>query len=97
MPHLSGARFLPAGSHEQLAFAHFHRLAADAGGRQPAARDVEFETDSYFSDKGNRAKLENMLNRGMASKASRQAILNGTPMIRVEVHPDFINVEVYRD
>jgi hypothetical protein len=59
--------------------------------------DPEDETDSFFSDKGNRAKLENMLNRGMASKASRQAILNGTPMIRVEVHPDFINVEVYRD
>ncbi|WP_379069538.1 hypothetical protein ACHMW4_03585 [Mesorhizobium sp. UC22_110] len=59
--------------------------------------DPEDETDSFFSDKGNRAKLENMLNRGTASKASRQAIVNGTPMIRVKVHPDFIDVEVYQD
>lgn len=59
--------------------------------------DSEDETDSFFADKGNRARLEEMLNRGAASKASRQAILNGTPAIRVDVYSDFINVEVYRD
>lgn len=59
--------------------------------------DPEDETDSFFSDKANRAKLESMLNRGTANKTARHAILNGTPVIRVDIYRDFINVEVYRD
>lgn len=59
--------------------------------------DPEDEEDSFFSDKGNRARLEAMLNRGTVTRAARQAILNGTPMIRVDVYPDFINVDVYAD
>ncbi len=59
--------------------------------------DPEDETDSFFSDKANRARLESMLNRGTANKAARHAILNGTPVIRVDIYRDFINVEVYRD
>lgn len=59
--------------------------------------DREDEQDSFFADKGNRARLEAMLNRGTASKGARQAIVNGTPMIRVDVYSDFINVEIYGD
>jgi len=59
--------------------------------------DPEDEEDSFFSDRGNRARLEAMLNRGTVTRAARQAILNGTPMIRVDVYPDLIDVDVYRD
>lgn len=59
--------------------------------------DPEDDEDSFFSDKGNRARLESLLNRGTVSRSAKQAILNGTPMIRVDVYLDFINVDVYRD
>jgi hypothetical protein len=59
--------------------------------------DPEDEEDSFFADKGNRARLERMLERGSVTPSARRAILDGTPMIRVEVHSDFIDVDVYRD
>lgn len=59
--------------------------------------DAEDERDTFFFDKGNRARLESMLNRGTATGSARQAILHGTPMIRVDVYPDFIDVDVYAD
>jgi len=48
-------------------------------------RDAEDERDSYFADQGNRAYLERLLERGHTSAAARRAIVNGTPMIHVEL------------
>ena len=61
------------------------------------SQDPEDETDSFFDDKANRARLERMLNRGAFSPSARRAILNGTPLIHVEIYRDFINVYVERD
>lgn len=48
-------------------------------------RDPEDESDSYFSDMGNRAALERLLERGHTSSAARRAIVNGTPMVHIEL------------
>ncbi|WP_091524959.1 hypothetical protein [Aerobium aerolatum] len=56
--------------------------------------DPEDEADAFFDDKANRAKLERMLNRGTFSPSAKRAILNGTPLIHVEIYHDFINVYV---
>lgn len=48
-------------------------------------RDPEDEGDSYFSDKGNRAALERLLERGHTAPAARRAIVNGTPMVHIEL------------
>lgn len=56
--------------------------------------DAEDEADSFFDDKANRAKLERMLNRGTFDPSARRAVLNGTPLIHVEIYRDYINVYV---
>jgi len=61
------------------------------------SRDREDEADGFFDSKDNRARLESMLNRGTFSDGARKAIVNGTPLITVDVYPDFINVTVERD
>lgn len=61
------------------------------------ARDLEDEEDSFFESKANRAKLERMLNRGTTTRSAKQAILYGTPLIQVEIYPDFVNVTVLSD
>lgn len=58
------------------------------------SNDSEDELDSFFRSKANRARLESMLNRGTSTAAARRAILNGTPLIHVEIYPNFINVFV---
>lgn len=55
-------------------------------------RDRGDEGDRTFASKANRARLEAMLNRGKASRAVRNAIVNGTPMICVDVYENFIDV-----
>ncbi len=59
--------------------------------------DDEDEGDSFFVDKGNRARLERMLNSGTFTNAARRAILDGTPLVHVEIYRDFINVTVESD
>jgi len=49
-------------------------------------RDAEDESDGYFADQGNRALMERLLERGRTSRAARNAIVNGTPLIRVDVY-----------
>lgn len=56
--------------------------------------DPEDEFDVYFSDKGNRARLEKMLIRGSISDKDLDSILNGTPLIRVDIHTDYVVVTV---
>lgn len=56
--------------------------------------DPEDEADSFFSDKANRARLEKMLFRGALSDDDLDAIINGTPVIRVDIFADHVEVTV---
>src|ERR1700720_3419525 len=49
-------------------------------------RDPEDEPDSFFSKKEDRALLEQMLERGRATPQVITAIVNGTPLIRVDIY-----------
>ncbi len=62
-------------------------------------RDPEDEGDRYFANQGNRAYMERLLERGHTSREARRAIVNGTPMIRVELYRDgggeYVEVSVW--
>ena len=49
-------------------------------------RDPEDESDPFFADQDNRAALEQMLERGRAAPGVIDRVVNGTPLVRVEVH-----------
>jgi hypothetical protein len=49
-------------------------------------RDAEDEPDSFFSRKENRALLEQMLENGRTTPQVISAIVNGTPLIRVDIY-----------
>jgi hypothetical protein len=57
-------------------------------------RDVGDTGDSFFSRAENRARLESMLNRGHADPGVIDRIVNGTPIIRVDVYSDSVEVTV---
>lgn len=57
-------------------------------------RDPEDEPDRFFSSKENRARLERLLEGGATTPEARRIIVNGTPLIRVEVYQDFVNVTI---
>jgi S1-C subfamily serine protease len=57
--------------------ANFHRFGL---------RDQNDEDDHYFADSRNRGTLERLLERGQADPNTVQAIVNGTPLVRVEVY-----------
>jgi len=57
-------------------------------------RDAEDEPDQFFSNKANRARLERLLEGGTTTPEARQLIVNGTPLIRVDVYPNFVNVTI---
>jgi hypothetical protein len=42
-------------------------------------RDLDDENDTFFADEGNRAVLEQMLDRGQADPGVLSRIVNGTP------------------
>jgi hypothetical protein len=52
--------------------------------------------DPFFDSKRNRAILEKMLRRGNASSSALNAIVNSTPLIKVTVYDDHINVKVLK-
>ncbi len=62
-------------------------------------RDPEDEGDAYFADQGTRGYMERLLERGHTPRAARNAIVNGSPMVRVELYRgpqgDYIEVTVY--
>ena len=60
-------------------------------------RDSEDEPDSFFSNKGNRARLEEMLENGRATRDALYRVVNGTPLIRVDIYANGINVTVLSD
>jgi hypothetical protein len=50
--------------------------------------------DPFFKSKKNRAILEGMLKRGRASWSALNKIINGTPLIKVKIYSDHIDVQV---
>jgi len=56
--------------------------------------DPEDDDDSFFALKENRQKLENMIANSRVTKAARQEIINGTPLIHVEIYRDYVNVTI---
>lgn len=62
--------------------------------------DPEDEGDCFFGSKRNREILEQLINRGRTTAQARNAIINGTPMIHVQIYrsgggADYVNVTVY--
>src|SRR4051812_17356229 len=62
-------------------------------------RDDEDEGDTFFSNAKNREVMEKMLERGSSDKGVLRQIVNGTPLIRVEVYAggkgiDYVRVRV---
>ena len=65
--------------------AHFHKFGI---------RDREDTYDSVFGSISNRNTLEKMLNNGQISNSARQAVVNGTPLIRVNIYTNSVDVLV---
>ena len=58
-------------------------------------RDSDDQGDPWFRSDGSRADLQRMLERGGAmSNATRRAIVNGEPLVEVEVYPDSVRVSI---
>jgi len=62
-------------------------------------RDRGDSGDSFFADAENRALLEEMLERGTSTKSAINSVVNGTPVILVQIYRSdsgrpFINVSV---
>ena len=49
-------------------------------------RDVEDEDDQFFRNVKNRELLQQFLERGHTTRAAYQAIVNGQPLIRVNIY-----------
>lgn len=57
--------------------------------------DREDQHDPWFGSTAARAKFERMLNKGSAmSQATRRAIVNGEPVVEVEVYRQSVKVRV---
>ena len=71
--------------------ANFHRFGI---------RDAEDQDDTFFADEGNRAALEQMLERGRADPGVLARIVDSTALIKVDIYRDgggvFIHVMVLR-
>ena len=52
--------------------------------------------DPFFDKKRNRDILENMLRKGNATSKALNSIVNSTPLIKVDVYDDHINVTVLK-
>ena len=57
--------------------------------------DPEDQGDRFFASASNRARLESLIARGQIARGAAAAIINGTPLIHVDIYPDYINVTVY--
>ncbi len=60
-------------------------------------RDSEDEPDSYFSIKRNRARLEELLDNGRTTPDAIYRVVNGTPLIRVDIYAIGISVTIVSD
>jgi hypothetical protein len=82
----SGKRLTSAAAIIRQDRANFHRFNRG---------DAADEWDSFFGSSENRARLERMLNNGSASRATLRRIVNGTPMIRVDIYRNSVDVAVF--
>ena len=58
-------------------------------------RDSDDQGDPWFRTDDSRADLQRMLERdGAMSSATRRAIVNGEPLIEVDVYPDSVRVSI---
>lgn len=58
-------------------------------------RDPDDDSDPWFRTNGQRARLQSMLERGGAfGPGARSAILNGEPLVEVEVWANHVRVNV---
>ncbi|ESY12022.1 hypothetical protein NKH64_22475 [Mesorhizobium sp. M0999] len=61
-------------------------------------RDADDQGDDWFRSNDDRAYLERMLKRGGAmSSSTRNAIVNGEPLIQVDVYSDSVHVSILED
>jgi hypothetical protein len=60
-------------------------------------RDPEDRPDDFFQTKESRASLEHLLENGHTTPEAERAIVNGTPLVRVDIYERFINVTVIAD
>ncbi|WP_224546954.1 hypothetical protein [Mesorhizobium sp. CA16] len=61
-------------------------------------RDSDDQGDVWFRSDGSRADLQRMLERGGAmSSSTRRAIVNGEPLIEVDVYSDGVRVSIVED
>jgi hypothetical protein len=85
----SGQRLTSAAAIIRQDRANFHRFGRG---------DPGDEGDRFFASIDNRAAMERMLERGRASPGAIDAIVNRTPLVRVDVYRDadghFIRVTV---
>ena len=69
--------------------ANFHRFGI---------RDPADQSDEFFTDVNNRAELEALVERGASEPHAINRIVNGTPMVRVDIFSGprgpFVNVTV---
>lgn len=86
----SGSRLTSTAAIIRQDRANFHKFGI---------RDGEDEGDRFFADQGNRALMERLLERGRTTGHARRAIVDGTPLIRVELWrdrgDDYVTVTVY--
>ncbi|MCQ8871327.1 MULTISPECIES: hypothetical protein [unclassified Mesorhizobium] len=58
-------------------------------------RDSDDEADGWFRTNGQRADLQRMLERGGAmSSSTKRAIVNGEPLIQVDVYENSVRVSI---
>jgi hypothetical protein len=64
-------------------------------------RDPEDESDGFFRDVHSREILQKLLERGHTPKEVYRAIVNGQPLVRVNVYQakggDYVNVAILED
>jgi hypothetical protein len=60
-------------------------------------RDPEDQPDAFFQSKENRALLESLLEHGRSSPVAIQRVVNGTPLVRVDVYHNFVTVTILSD
>ena len=65
--------------------ANFHRF-----GRH----DHQDQWDGFFNNQGNRAGLERLIARGRMGPGVRNAIINGEPLIHVDIYHGYVVVTV---
>jgi len=58
-------------------------------------RDSEDTPDNYFFKKENRFKIRRMLKNGYISGDTAYQIINGTPLVKVEIHKKYDYINVY--